>query len=172
MYAGSGMSRVVILAYAAAIHLGLLAQSTKSSLNVTEWRRGLMDLMDANYPKDGLSVTLAKDRMRHFRCRVSRGHRVENNFPLKARSFSLYFSQGSAHTQDPTLADVLDCLASDAAGYENSNDFTGWADDLGYDTDSRKAEKIWRAVKRQAEQLKRTIGEEAYNDLLWNTERP
>ena len=128
-------------------------------------------LMDANYPKDGLSVTLAKDRMRHFRCRVSRGHRVENNFPLKARSFSLYFSQGSAHTQDPTLADVLDCLASDAAGYENSNDFTGWADDLGYDTDSRKAEKIWRAVKRQAEQLKRTIGEEAYNDLLWNTER-
>jgi hypothetical protein len=26
-------------------------------------------------------------------------------------------------------------------------------------------------VKRQAEQLKRTLGEDAYNDLLWNTER-
>jgi hypothetical protein len=67
---------------------------------------------------------------RHFRCSISNPG---------VGSFSLYFSQGSAHTQDPTLADVLDCLAS--------------------------------AIKRQAEQLKRTLGQEAYEELLWNTER-
>lgn len=117
-------------------------------------------LMDADYSKDGLPVTRAKDQMRHFHCRIG----------VVSRSFSLYFSQGSAHTQEPTLADVLDCLASDASGYDGCA-FGDWASEYGYDTDSRKAEKIFRAIKRQAEQLKRTLGEEAYKELLWNTER-
>lgn len=103
----------------------------------------------------------------------------------KRRSFSFYFSQGSTHTQDPTLADVLDCLASDASGYENAIvdakqkqswgflrlTFESWASEYGYDTDSRKAEKTFRAIKRQAEQLKRTIDVEAYEELLYNVER-
>lgn len=100
----------------------------------------------------------------------------------KRRSFSFYFSQGSAHTQDPTLADVLDCLASDASGYENAKPrnhserpdsaaFLNWASDYGYDPDSRKAEKTFRAIKRQSEQLKRTIGQAAYEELLYNVER-
>jgi hypothetical protein len=116
-------------------------------------------------------VQVRTDNMRHFRCRISRGHRVENNFPIKASSFGLYFSQGSAHTENPTLADVLDCLASDASGYENACTFEDWASEYGYETDSRKAEKTFRAIKRQAEQLKRTLGEDAYQELLYNTER-
>jgi hypothetical protein len=129
------------------------------------------------------------DNMRHFRCRIIAGplHRAtahsKNDPPEKIgpRSFGLYFSQGSAHTSDPTLADVLDCLASDASGYEdarytreshlNAPSFDAWASEYGYDTDSRKAEKTFRAIKRQAEQLKRTLGQEAYEELLYNTER-
>src|SRR5689334_5404812 len=87
----------------------------------------------------------------HYKCRVTCGR----------RGFTLYFSQGSAHTSPPTIADVLDCLASDAAGYENARGFEEWAGEYGYDTDSRKAERLYRTVKRQAEQLKRMIGEEA-----------
>jgi len=128
---------------------------------------------------DGL---MSQDGMRHFHCRIYKGAVHPNS-----SSFGLYFSQGSAHTVDPTLADVLDCLASDASGYENAKDaaqynreknqgslrteFDEWADEYGYDTDSRKAEKIYKTVKRQAEQLKRTLGAEAYEQLLWNTER-
>lgn len=130
-----------------------------------------------------------QDNMRHFRVRISCGplYRGTQYSPDKSakkigpRSFGLYFSQGSAHTEDPTLADVLDCLASDASGYENAKPvgsrvgekdaFSSWAEDYGYDTDSRKTEKTFRAIKRQAEQLKRTLGEEAYQELLWNTER-
>src|SRR3990167_6696052 len=41
--------------------------------------------------------------------------------------------------QRPTAEDVLDCLASDAAGVENNRDFDEWAGDYGYDTDSREA---------------------------------
>lgn len=111
---------------------------------------------------------------RHFRCRIISNRELLGR--TRPRSFGLYFSQGSAHTQDPTLADVLDCLASDASGYENAygnggTRFEQWAEEYGYDTDSRKAEKTFRAIKRQAEQLKRTLGQEAYEELLWNTER-
>ena len=98
---------------------------------------------------------------RHFKCRITHGR----------RGFTLYFSQGSAHTTEPTLADVLDCLAMDASGYANTGYFGDWAREYGYDEDSRAAEKIFRVVKRQAEQLKRTLGSEAYEALLWETER-
>lgn len=99
--------------------------------------------------------------MFHYKVRIGCGR----------RSFGLYFSTGTSWTKQPVIDDVLNSLASDAAGYENAQSFEDWAAEYGYDTDSRKAEKIYRTVKRQAEQLKRTIGDEAYNDLLWNTER-
>lgn len=92
---------------------------------------------------------------RHFRCRIKCGR----------RAFGLYFSQGSAHTAAPTPADVLNCLVSDAQSYDNANDFEDWCSEYGYDTDSRKAERTWRAVKKQAEQLKRTVGDKAYEAL-------
>jgi hypothetical protein len=99
--------------------------------------------------------------MWHFRCRIKCGR----------RAFGLYFSQGRGIVNEPRATDVLDCIASDAAGYENAQTFEDWASEYGYDTDSRKAERIYRSVKRQAEQLKRVIGEEAYEELLWNTAR-
>ena len=40
-----------------------------------------------------------------FRCTIRRGD----------ESMAVRFSQGPAHTEPPTLADVLDCLASDAS---------------------------------------------------------
>lgn len=102
------------------------------------------------------------DSPRHFRC-------VIESTQHKGR-MSLYFSQGSAHVDEPTAEDVLDCLASDASSYDG-NTFEQWARELGYDTDSRKAEKTYKAVKRQAEQLKRFLGDEAYETLLYKTER-
>lgn len=98
---------------------------------------------------------------RHFHCRVTR----------ETRSFSFYFSQGSAHTENPTLIDVLDCMASDSSGFDNSQSFEEWAREYGYDTDSRTAEKTFRTVRRQSEQLKRVLGQSAYRELLKETER-
>jgi len=84
----------------------------------------------------------------------------------------VYFSMGSAMKGPPKLADVLDCLASDASGYENSNgDFESWCSEYGYDTDSRKAHKTYRIVQRQAEKLRNLLGADAYDKLLWHTER-
>jgi hypothetical protein len=92
---------------------------------------------------------------------------------LRAGRFSMRvpFSQGSAHTKAPTAADVLDCLAMDAAGFENSRSFDDWAREYGYDTDSRKAHKIYTVISRQASKLRAMLGQDNYKTLLWNTER-
>lgn len=81
------------------------------------------------------------------------------------------FSQGSAHTKPPTVEDVLDCLASDCAGYENARGFLDWCAEYGYSDDSRRAERTYKLIGRQAASLKRLLGEPTYNVLLWHTER-
>jgi hypothetical protein len=84
--------------------------------------------------------------------------------------YEFYLSSRMTPTA-PEVADVLDCLASDASGVENSRDFEEWCSEYGYDTDSRKAEKTYRICAAQAEQLKSFLGEDLYKQLLWDTER-
>lgn len=92
---------------------------------------------------------------------------------------TVYFSMGGGHGgRAPEVADVLECMASDsaAAGIATSSgdapsDFADWCSEYGYDTDSRKAHRTYIICKRQAERLRKFLGEEAYEQLLWNTER-
>lgn len=84
---------------------------------------------------------------------------------------TVYFSQGSAHKKPPTLAEVLDYLASDASGVDNAQSFEDWASEYGYDTDSRKAEKTYNICAQQAQELKALLGQDAYDQLLYETER-
>ena len=86
------------------------------------------------------------------------------------RQMTLYFSQGYGISGEPTAADVLNCLASDSSSVENSREFEEWASDLGYDPDSRKAEKIYKTIIKQAERLKKFLGNDLYKTLLWDTE--
>lgn len=97
----------------------------------------------------------------HWKCLIKRGD----------KRMGVYFSMGSAHKGPPKLADVLDCIASDASGYENSNDFESWCDEYGYDSDSRKAHRTYRVVERQAMKLQELLGGALYEELLWDTER-
>lgn len=87
------------------------------------------------------------------------------------RSMVVPYSMGPAHKRGPTLAGVLDCLASDASTLENARDFEDWCSDFGYDTDSRKAEATWRAIMEQSTQLRKLLGYAAYSELLNEVER-
>jgi hypothetical protein len=91
----------------------------------------------------------------HYRCRIRRGR----------RSMLVHFSQGPAICREPTAADVLQCLASDASGVENARGFEDWCGDYGYSTDSRSAERTYRAIEKQAADLRRVLGD-AFSDLL------
>lgn len=83
----------------------------------------------------------------------------------KGRKLTTEFHQGSAHTSEPTAADVLSCLVSDAVSVEQEPDFEGWAESLGYDTDSRKAERIYEACQRIREQVQRLLPDHDLYDL-------
>ena len=101
---------------------------------------------------------------RNFDCTITMVGRG-NHEPM-----TVYFSQGSAHKKNPTLAEVLDCLASEASGVDNARSFEDWASEYGYDTDSHKAECTYQICKKQAQELKALLGQDAYNQLLYSTE--
>jgi len=84
---------------------------------------------------------------------------------LKGRRLTTEFHQGSAHTAEPTAADVLACLVSDAASVESEDGFEGWADSLGYDADSRKAERTYKACARIRDRVRRFLPDHDLFDL-------
>ncbi len=81
------------------------------------------------------------------------------------RQMTVNFWTGSA-LGEPSTADVLECLFSDASGYDNARDFEDWAAEYGYDSDSRKAERIYKAVEKQTRKLRNLLGDD-YEKLVY-----
>jgi len=71
----------------------------------------------------------------------------------------------------PELDTVLDCLRSDAESWENARNFEDFCAEFGYDTDSRKAEGIYRACGEVAKELKFLLGSANYKKLTEEVER-
>ncbi len=71
----------------------------------------------------------------------------------------------------PELHDVLDAVAAQAAVVEQAPGYERWALDMGFNPDSRKGERVYRAARRQAKLLRQLLGEDQYVRLLWQTER-
>src|SRR5215831_13835151 len=118
--------------------------------------------MTAEWADSNPHMTDPWDGATHWKCVLRKGR----------RRMTIYFSQGSAFSSEPDLKSVLDCIASDAAGIDNARSFENWADDYGYDIDSRKAEKTFKTCEKQAESLKTLLNNpDAYETLLYNTER-
>ena len=84
----------------------------------------------------------------------SRHYRVTLHY--KRRQMTVPFSCGPAIEREPSAEDVLECLLSDSYGAYQT--FEQWCSDLGYDSDSRKAERTYRAVVRQDGQTRRLLG--------------
>jgi len=89
----------------------------------------------------------------------------------QGRQFTMYYSMGLGLKGEPKIDDVLDCCAMDSAGIENARSFEDWANEYGYDPDSRKAEKTYNTCEKQANKLKNLLDYELYEQLLWEVER-
>lgn len=89
---------------------------------------------------------------------------------LEGRQMTTPFYQGPALTKPPEVADVLDCMLSDARIIEDTPDWEEFAADCGYDRDSLSGYQTWQAATRQTKRLRRFLGEH-YESLLWDTER-
>ncbi len=82
------------------------------------------------------------------------GRGPENVFKRKANSEAI----------QPKLTDVVHSLVMDASVLD-SGGFEDWAADLGYDTDSRKAESIYRECLEIALKLRAGLGESVLSEL-------
>jgi hypothetical protein len=71
----------------------------------------------------------------------------------------------------PEMSDVLDEVAAEAAVVETSRCFEEWAVLMGFDPDSRHAERVYRAWRHRTGNLRKLLGNERYEQLLWGTER-
>jgi hypothetical protein len=109
---------------------------------------------------------------------VGRGEDDWNNtathwwFTLRSgtSSYSGYYSQGSALKDRPTIEEILDSLAMDVFNLDITG-FEEWATEYGYDTDSRKAEKIYKACERASKALRKFLGDDAIDELINDVER-
>jgi hypothetical protein len=100
---------------------------------------------------------------RHFELTISN--------PANGQTMTVEWSQGPGIMADPELPAVLDALASDAAGFENTDSLTDWAREYGYSDNVGLAVSTFEAVKQQSEDLRRLLGDAEYDRLLWHTER-
>jgi hypothetical protein len=77
---------------------------------------------------------------------------------------ALDFFQGTAIKDDPTAERVVESLLSDASSLDNSSSFEDWAGGLGYDVEypnvRRHARRIYAAVSRMTERLKKLLGDD------------
>ena len=63
------------------------------------------------------------------------------------------YKTGMGIDEAPDVADILGSYARDYVSANNAGSFEDWASDLGYDTDSRKAEESYRACLAQRKPL-------------------
>jgi hypothetical protein len=104
--------------------------------------------------------------MDHWKVTLRRRAAGLRGRPIVAATMTTYFSQGYGHNgATPTVDSVLDCLGSDASAADES--FEDFCSNFGYDTDSRKAEKTYNACKRSGDKLRRFLGEDAFQQLVY-----
>ncbi len=75
------------------------------------------------------------------------------------RRLTTDFHQGMALEREPTAADVVSSLCSDAHTVDGQS-FEDFCSDFGYDTDSRKAESIYKACRKMAPKVRRLLRED------------
>ena len=125
--------------------------------------------MDCKYA--GNNPNIPNRDMRHYKVTIKRHYTIENPKDLyttfkqfapikKVKQMTLYYSQGYGIQGEPTLESVLNCLISDSTCGETFQEF---CDNLGYDNDSRKAEKTFNTILKQTNKLKQLCN---YEDLV------
>lgn len=94
------------------------------------------------------------------------GYKVTLKF--EGRQMTVDFWCGSLHPV-PTAFDVMYCLVSDASRVINGESFEDWASCYGYETDSREAEKTYKAVKAQTKKLEKFLLD-SFEDVVYMDE--
>jgi hypothetical protein len=106
---------------------------------------------------------------KHYKCKLWR------YLDGKRRQMTIHFSMGPPHRNPPTVEEVLDCLADDAASIENADDFDAWCNELGYPVwmgreENQNARRSYAGTIHNTKKLKDLFLDE-FDSLLYHTER-
>jgi hypothetical protein len=85
-------------------------------------------------------------------------YRVTVRYGRRRIAFDWFAGQAITDTPEDRPEDVLDSLLSDAQAGEQ--EFDEFCQEFGYDADSRKAERTWKACQRSGAKLRRLLGDE------------
>lgn len=117
--------------------------------------------------KSGVMFPNSKDNeMLHnqFKVNVTNKNGISTKFDFYG-SFNDY-KEGIQELKDADLLNAFDCFINDAISAEE--DFEEWCNNLGYDSDSRSAHKIYKECAKSLEKAKKIISGdmyEFYNEL-------
>ena len=85
------------------------------------------------------------------------------------KSMTISFYTGSGWKKDPVLEDILGSILQDTTYLDYG--FEDFANEMGYDPDSRKAEKIYKEIQKQAKKINRIFSKEEQEELLTYLEK-
>ena len=84
---------------------------------------------------------------------------------------TIYFSQGSAHTKEPTAEDVLECLVLEAFALENTDfNFSLWCYELGFDEKETPVQRVFEAARKNTIKLEKFLGP-TYEEIVYGGEQ-
>lgn len=79
-------------------------------------------------------------------------YKVKISYQGRSDFFEFTDSVANSHEgKEPKKEDVLYCLVQDYTS--DTKDFEEFCQEFGYDSDSRKAESIWKAVKKNHQKM-------------------
>lgn len=109
--------------------------------------------------KHGITLTVVgePEYKKHFVDDKEYRYVFKMKLKRNGKSYTFDFGQSiNAGSETPTMYDVLTCLQkSDVGSFEN------FCSEFGYDNDSRKAEKVYKAVCKEYEAV-----EKLFSDIL------
>ncbi len=80
------------------------------------------------------------------------------------KSMTIIYYTGSGWKKDPELEDILGSILQDTTYLDYG--FEDFANEMGYDSDSRTAEKIYKDIQKQAKKINRIFTKEEQEELL------
>lgn len=98
------------------------------------------------------------------------GNQIMNHYIVTLhhddREYSLYFSQGLGIKCEPTAKRVLESVLMDVSCVESGQTFEDFCAEIGYDADSRRAERIYNACLKERDQIGELFGPEVYEEFI------
>lgn len=126
--------------------------------------------------REGIALTIIGDPQyvtenqdgqlwQHYAYKLRLTRKDENG---RRKSLTVAWKQGLGLKDAPSVAEVLYNVAGDARF--GRDDFEEFCANLGYDSDSREAEKTWRACQSQERKLARFLGDALASELIEDVE--